>query len=178
MSTGPKLIYIVGCNHALQVPRDPRSPVEYEQQIQEYRRELVALADTHGFNLYCEEVKHSAFSFAEQLAIHRQQRYVNIDMPTDVREVLGIPRDYAHPDNPRGYAPDQILQWHITREGYMYERATDRMQPGTVAIVICGDDHVIRLKARFEELGGKVEVDRFRTKPWYRPEVFKMDTYL
>jgi hypothetical protein len=38
----PKLIYIVGCNHALQVPRD--SPAEYEQQIEEYRRELRALA--------------------------------------------------------------------------------------------------------------------------------------
>jgi hypothetical protein len=173
MNTGPKLIYIVGCNHALQVPRDQWSPVEYEQQIEEYRRELVTLAARYGFNLYCEEVKHSAFSFAEQLAIDRQKRYVNIDMPTDVRDVFAIPRDYAHPENPRGYAPNQILQWHIRREEYMFERATQRMQQDTIALVICGDEHVVRLKARFAELGGRVEAESFLKKPWYRSEVFK-----
>jgi hypothetical protein len=174
----PKFIYIVGCNHALQVPRDQWSPAEYEQQIAEYRRELVTLTDRYGFNLYCEEVKQSAFSFAEKLAIDRHRRYVNIDMPKDVREILGIPRDYAHPDNPGGYAPNQILQWHIRREAYMFDRATDRMQTDTVAIVICGDEHVMRLKARFEELGGKVEAESFLNKLWYRPAVFKTETYL
>jgi hypothetical protein len=153
--------------------------MDYESQIEEYRRELLALSDKYGFNLYCEEIKHSAaFSFAEQLAINRRKRYINIDMPKDVREVLRIPLDYSHPDNPIGYARDQILQWHIRREEYMYERATDRMNSATVAIVICGDEHVARLKERFEKLGGRVEAESFRDKPWYRPDVFKMETYL
>jgi len=154
------------------------TPGERAEQIEEYKKELRLLTTFYRFDLYCEEIKQSAFSHAERYAINRRKRSVNIDMPKDVRLKLGIPCYYANPRNSHGYAEHQILQWHTIREEYMYERATDRMNQTTVALVICGEAHRERLVERFNELGGKVVAEDFRQKPWYRPELYMTDYYI
>ncbi|MDP8980050.1 MAG: hypothetical protein M3O35_05600 [Acidobacteriota bacterium] len=161
----------------LQVPLDQHAQQEWLPQIEEYGKELKVLARTYRFDLYCEEIKHSAFSFAEHLAIDRRKRYVNIDMPKEIRLRLGIPLDYASP-NVTTYTDQQILAWHHIRENYMFERATDRMNPATAALVICGDEHLEPLAQRFRELGGRVQADSILQRPWYRPELFTIEYYL
>lgn len=174
--TAPKLIYILGCDHALQIGGPATTALD--DQRKEYRGKLRSLANAYRFSLYCEEINHSAFSIAEQFAINRRKRYVNIDMPKDTRGKLRIPPNYADPDNAAGFSSEQIIEWHEVREEYMYERATDRMVPETVALVICGHGHLQRLVMRFKKLGGRVESDTIVNEPWYQPEVFTPEYYL
>lgn len=173
----PKLIYVLGCNHALQKPGFDTTAALLHQ-IKEYQDKLRRLASTFRFSLYCEEINHSAFSFAERFAIVRRKRYVNIDMPKDTRGKLQIPLNYADPTNSAGYSSQQIREWHEVREEYMYERATDRMVAETVALVICGHEHLRRLAIRFERLGGRVESASILDEAWYRPEVYTLEYYL
>lgn len=174
----PKLIYVLGCNHALQKPPGFDTTPAIRLQIDEYSQELRSLAATYRFSLYCEEINHSAFSLAESFAIDRRKRYVNVDMPKDVRCKFEIPLNYADPANAGGYRLEQIAEWHEIREDYMYERSTDRMTPETVALIICGHEHLERLTLRFRSLGGRVESATILSKAWYRPELFTIEYYL
>lgn len=98
-------------------------------------------------------------------------------MPKEIRCKLGIPRDYATP-NIGKYTPQQILASHQVREDYMFERATDRMNENSTALVICGDEHRGRLVQRFKELGGPVQEDSILKREWYQEEVFTTEYYL
>ena len=171
-----KLIYIVGCDHAMQV--HPRAPEDgLEGQRAHYEKELKALACFYRFTLYCEEIKHADYSIAEDFAIRRRKRYVNIDFPAELRCPFGIPNDYAASLKSASYTPQQIESWHGIREDFMFHRATARMgNPEVVALVICGDAHRSRLKRRFErEIGCLVEDSSFLEKKWYDPRQYTYD---
>lgn len=103
---------------------------------------------------------------------------MNIDRPKDTRGKLQIPLNYADPANSAGYSSEQISEWHEVREAYMYERATDRMVAETVALVICGHEHLQRLAQRFKKLGGRVESETILDEAWYRPEFYTLEYYL
>ncbi len=171
-----KLIYIVGCDHAMQV--EPRAFEDnLECQRAHYEKELKALASYYRFTLYCEEIKHTAYSIAEDFAIRRRKRYVNIDFPAELRCPFGIPNDYAASLKPALYTPEQIGSWHRIREDFMFHRATARMRsPEVVALVICGDDHRSPLKRRFERnIGCLVEDRSFLKEKWYDPRQHTYD---
>lgn len=161
---GPKLIYVVGVCHEMQSERPSNGPLA-RQDIDNYKREIEIVNNKYRFALFCEEIGQQDFSVLERFAIDRRKRYVNINMPMDIRAKLNIPKDYA---TNKAYAPDQVLVWHELREEFMFERATDRMQKDTVSLIVCGDEHRGRLANRFRQLGGKVEEESFRDKPWFR----------
>jgi hypothetical protein len=167
----PKLIYVLGCNHALQVPPDESLSEEFRSQIEDFCNDVKHLAQFYRFDLYCEDIRQSAFSNVERIAINRRKRYLNMDMPKDMRTKFGIPLDYADPRITK-YGPKHVLDWHAIREEYMFQRATDRMTPATVGLVICGHEHMVRLTERFKTLEGHVESKSILDSPWYRKELY------
>ena len=143
-------------------------------QREHYEKELKKLNDLYRFTLYCEEIRQTDHSIAEDFAIRRRKRYVNIDFPKELRECHGIPNDYSSNLN---YTREQIEGWHCIREDFMFHRAVARMNsPEVVVLVICGDTHRLRLKGRFEiEVGCRVEGESFLKKTWYDESLYQMN---
>lgn len=57
----PKLAYVFGCDHYLQ---KRIGSFTLDPQIEGYRKELKRLAQTYGFEIYCEEIDHPANGYA------------------------------------------------------------------------------------------------------------------
>lgn len=62
--------------------------------------------------MICEETKHGLVSIAEALAKKEGIRYVNIEMPPERRDQLGIPRLYTI-DPESEIPPEQKTNWNI-----------------------------------------------------------------
>jgi hypothetical protein len=167
----PTLVYILGCNHSFQVATQGIDDGK-ESQRHHYNEELKILANRYRFDLYCEEIRHSDFSIAERFAINRRKRYVDIDLPKELRPCFQIPDDYAvagkHPSG-------RVAEWHKSREEFMFNRAVDRMSAGTNALVVCGDEHWGALRGRFEILGFRVNGESLLSKPWYDPRLYSFE---
>jgi hypothetical protein len=144
--------------------------IDYSSQIEHFKATLQGLAESIPFDLYCEEINHTAFSHAERCAIERKKRYVNIDLPVDIRHRLGIPNDYAHADKVNG---DEVKHWHALREEYMFNRIVERCSPETVALVLCGHYHVEPLTRRFQEFEVQtIESKSVLDEPWFDAQLY------
>jgi hypothetical protein len=115
------MIRIVGTTHLHQaIEPGFLVPPDIEREQKGRYRSLIdsLLAGPRGWFIG-EEFTHGEETFASR---HRQRHtYVNIDMPRERRDELGIPAGYADEGSP--FSPEQIANIHRIRECYMFDRA-------------------------------------------------------
>lgn len=164
----PSFIFVLGACHELQRLVDLP---ERDELAHKFMHEVDALSEAHGFDLFCEEIDQCDYSLVEQYAQTNKKRYINIDMPGEVRTLNEIPDGYAYSNT---HAAPDVMRWHRLREDYMYRRSVERMSvPNWSVLVVCGSYHVKALASRFKELNCEVETADAMKFSWFNGEVYK-----
>lgn len=130
---------VIGVDHKIQhfipgvAPSDPRTQLRL--RLHAFLGEI-----TGGYpvDVICEETQHGLVSIAEALAKKEGIRYVNIEMPPERRDQLGIPRLYTI-DPESEIPPEQKAHWNDQREAHMVYELLRAMPSGT-----SGDCHLRR----------------------------------
>lgn len=162
-------VIIIGIWHELQrVALDgPR-----RRQQDKFEEELNKFSSS--VSLYCEEINEGACSVVENFAIEQKRRYANIDMPTDVRMLHGIPFNYT--DGCTG-DDETTKKWNSLREQYMLNRIKLRLFPELTILVVCGQGHMEALAKGCKQLGCKVEEHNLLQATWYDQTAWQVTAF-
>jgi hypothetical protein len=86
---------------------------------------------------------------------------------------MGIPQHYFDQVNAQKYPQNDIDKWNRLRETYMFERARDRMDSCSNALVICGSLHMQQLAELFGEICNNIKTDDLRNRTWFDIQAFQ-----
>lgn len=128
---------------------------------------LKELIKRHGIKFVGEECKPGQRTIPRALAEELGCTHAEIDMPLEERRNAGIPDDYQ---TIGGVVLDRA---HELREDYMLICVT-RSQADP-KLIICGSEHMERLKVRFEALGERVVTRNVTAEPWFDPPYKKIE---
>lgn len=158
---------LIGVDHKIQhfvegiAPDDPR--IKLRLRFHDF---LAEITQWHWVDLICEEAKHGLVSIAEALAKKESIRYVNIEMPPERRNQLGIPRLYTI-DPESEIPPEQKAKWNAQRESYMVDELLGAIAGARVLLVICGVSHMRALGQALQLKFRRVEQYDVTTMPWF-----------
>jgi hypothetical protein len=157
-------IHIVGLDHFLQnqqafclTAAGLESERQQKQQFERLLRDL--LRDAH-IDLIAEEATFDGSSLGCRLAQELRLRYVNITMPQDERDRLGLPIDYEDREESKLAALKAF-------ERYMAEKVNEQHEAQAI-MVLCGRLHVDSLRDAFEASGHAVKTGDVADYEWFR----------
>jgi len=140
-------VIAVGCNHVFQCD-DGRGDARLNHGRSEFRAFIESLVNERGIKFIGEESHDRYKSFAREVAEQKRVRWMNIDVPRDIRDKLGVPEDgHGHPDI---ISEEYSEAWNKFREWYMIREFRNEICDAKSAMVICGRSH---LEAIDRELG-------------------------
>jgi hypothetical protein len=165
------LIYVVGCNHGIQVePGDLWAASDSSEQ-QEQRNHFAGLLEDIIKEKKIEFIGEEAGRVGETSAGRLANKYkipaTNINTTNADKEKMGIPKGY-----PTGlYRNEQKEQWHRKREQFMLQRIRKHRGEAKNLLIICGFEHLDRLSG-FLQQDGEVQRIDYRKFGWYRAAFF------
>jgi hypothetical protein len=171
---GAVRIYVVGCNHGIQLPPDGLWSRTDKTEMQEQRRHFTALLEDilkrMEIGFIGEEGGGGEETIAEILGKNHKIPISNINTSNADKKRLGIPCDYVS----GSYSATQKELWHRLREQFMLARIGEYGSAAKNLLVVCGFVHLERLSELLWEKGVVKQID-YREAKWYRPEVFAGD---
>jgi len=171
-----QMIYIVGCIHDIQ--SDEQVPLLWgSQAVKEQRAYFCQLIEqilsAEGTWFIGEEWGRPHESFAAALAKKRgAPPPQNINTTVADLDRMGIPGDHMDGYFEGRYTSQQIAEWHEKREDFMFSKVKALRGNATSVLVICGFDHLYSLAEIFRRSGEEVTPEDYRTRSWYRKDVF------
>lgn len=162
-------IFIIGVRHQIQ-PDEIRvwsSSGKLEafqrQQKENFASLLRASIAENCIQVVAEETVHGEDTVTKRVC-DVNCRYVNIEMPPDLRTARGIPAGYNEsPDIPSSARE----RWNREREEYMGEKTIAEAGEAESVMLVCGWGHMQAFADRFENVGHTVEMTDLRNQPWY-----------
>lgn len=162
-----QLAIVVGVDHKIQhlvqgiAPSHPRNMLRL--RFLDFLRDLTG---HYPVDVICEESKHGGASNAETVANREHNRYVNIEMPPERRDELGIPRLYTI-DPESEISPEQKAQWNNQRESQMLYEILGAIAGARAVIVICGVIHMPVMIQALSTKFARVEQYDVTAMPWF-----------
>lgn len=159
------MIRILGTTH-LHQPVAPGFlvPPDIEREQKEHYRTVIdsLLAGKEGWFIG-EEFTHGKETFA---SLHAgRHRYMNIEMPHQLRIALNIPPGYADEGTP--FSPEQIAEKHRERERYMFDQAVSHCRELSESLIVCGLQHLTGMQALFATEFKDIKIIDLRDEKWF-----------
>lgn len=170
------MIYVVGCNHGIQLePSGPFAALDGDDQQKQRALFAALLGDIlkkGEIQFVGEEWGDVEPTIADVLAKKCNIPYKNVNTSETDKKRLGIPCNYV--EGP--FSEEQKEQWHRQREQFMFERIREYRGAARNLLVVCGFTHEERLSSLLVQEGTRPERIDYRKCSWYRPRVFDGDS--
>lgn len=171
-------VLIVGVFHNCQPKKSSEDSAELRRTKDALENLLTKTIESRQVQFIGEESKDEVETIAKQLADQQNPKipWTNIDMTDDEEKAAGIfdalqarPFDTDYDDDGRLMRRYHRIPEDQTREYFFIEKIRKRVKAAESILVICGHCHVEGLRAKFQELGDRV--DSVRTpKVCHRPQ--------
>lgn len=168
-------IYVVGCNHGIQVHPDGVWSADDPPEMQEQRKYFAALLEDIIRQKKIEFIGEESGGGEETSAEHLADKYKiqpprNINTTNADLERMKIPNAYMT----EAYSNEQKEHWHHQREQFMLARVREYRGSAENLLIVCGFDHFDRLSGLLQQ-EGEVQQINYRKCKWYRKGVFSGD---
>lgn len=159
-------VLIVGVFHNLQGKKSNADPDQVQRAKDGLKSLLREAIESRQVEFIGEESKQGVETVAKQLADQRSPKipWANIDMTDDETRAAGIPDASARNAKRRCFDEDAMtfkecrIPEDEIRERSFIDKIKEESRNADSILVVCGHGHVEALRAKFQELGDRVEV--------------------